>query len=282
MPNQYLNPEQEAQFMAQLGGAGGEGGGLDPAQQQQAIQQGAEMAAQDMARAGAPAPEEAPAAPVDAGAEGGLSPEIAQEFGVGSLEELVGLLRDATGKSGEYKQILTDLLAFTKAEKNQQTLDPSDPMSSVKAAIREEMAPVLDELGRKAKNKIVQDAWGEAAKEMPDLMDLQADIAEYIKASPDLAVSEDGLRRAYDGVRSKRYRSEDALLNDDSFVKKAAENEKVKQAVLSAHLNEIKRNGEPVPPSIGDGGGTPLSGKKLPPDSMNSAKSGLLKMLGAQ
>jgi hypothetical protein len=277
MPNnKYLSPDQESQFVSQLNAQ------LTPEQQQAAIQQGADMAAQDLASAGATPPAGAPVAPVDSGAAGGLSPEIMEEFGVSSIEELVAALREASGKSGEYKQMLTDLLAFSKAKNNQQQLDPSDPMHSVKAAIREEMGPVLDELGRKAKNKIVQDAWGEAAKEMPDLMDLQGDIAEYIKKYPELAVDENGLRRAYDGVRSQKYRSEDALLDDDEFVKKAAANEKVKNAVLSAHLNEIARNGEPTPPSIGEVGGTPLAGAKAAPDNMEKAKRGLLSMLGGK
>jgi hypothetical protein len=274
--NKYLTPDQENQFVSQLNAQ------LSPEQEEQALNDGAAMAAADMANAGVTPPAEAPIAPVDAGAVGGLSPEIMEEFGVKSVEELVEALRDISGKSNEYKAILSDLLAFTKAKENQQELDPSDPLNTVKAAIREEMAPVLDELNRKAKNKIVQDAWGEAAKEMPDLMDLQGDIAEYIKKYPELAVDENGLRRAYDGVRSQKYRSDKELFDDDEFVKKAAANEKIKSAVLSAHLNEIARNGEPVPPSIGEGGGTPLSGAKPAPNNMEKAKRGLLSMLGGK
>ena len=88
------------------------------------------------------------------------------------------------------------------------------------------------------------------------------------------------LRRAYDGVRSRKYRSEEQLFADKDFIERAASNEKVKEAVIQAYLTQAARNGESVPASIAGGGGVPLTGKKQPPNSMQQAKDGLARMLG--
>ena len=117
---------------------------------------------------------------------------------------------------------------------------------------------------------------------MPDIADVMPEISEFIAEHSDLAVSDDGLRRAYDSVRSKKYRTEAQMLADDEFVKRMASNEKIKEAVLQNHLSEIARTGEGVPNSIGAGGDIPLTGQKAAPNSMQQAKAGLAKLLGAK
>ena len=275
--NSYLNDEQMAQLVGQLESEGG----LSAEQQQQAMQQGAEMAAQDMANAeaAAPAPDDA-TPPVEAGAQADPNANILAEFGANSVADLAEKLRGEAAKAGEYRQMLSTLLAFQQAQKNGQELDPTDPLHTVKQAVREEMAPVVEKLTRDAQNKLVQEAWGEAAKEMPDIADVMPEIAEFIKKNPELATESDGLRRAYDGVRSSKYRSEKQLFEDEAFLKKAAANEKVKELVLREHLDSIARTGEEAPATIGEGGNTPLTGRKREPDTMQQAKGGLLRMLG--
>ena len=275
----YLNDEQMAQLVGQLE----QQGGLTPEQQQQAVQQGAEMAAQDVANAegSAPAPDVA-APPVDAGAQVDPNANILAEFGVNSVADLAEKLRGETTKAGEYREMLSTLLAFEQAQKNGQELDPADPLHTVKKAVREEMAPVVEKLTRDAQNKLVQEAWGEAAKEMPDIADVMPDIAEFIKKNPELATEADGLRRAYDGVRSAKYKSEKQLFQDEAFLKKAAADKKVKEQDHREHLDSIARKGEEAPTTIGEGGNTPLTGRKREPDTMQQAKGGLLRMLGVK
>lgn len=279
MADKYLNDEQMNQFLQNLGGdtaptGGNEDGSLPPEAQESAMVEGAQMAEADMAQA---AGVDAPAAPAN-----GLDPAVLQELGVGSVEELVERYRETSTKSGEYRDMLTKLIAFQQTLENKQELDPGDPLNSVKEAIRTEMAPLYEELSRSAQNKLVQEAWGEAARGLPGVTELIPEIALYIKEHPDLAVSKDGLQRAYDGVRSQKYKSPDELLNDDAFIQQAASNEKVKEAVLREHLGELARNGEAVPPTIGEGGGTPLTGAKQKPSSMEQAKRGLLSRLGGK
>ena len=202
------------------------------------------------------------------------------ELGVQNVEELAQQYKDLIGQSNQYKQMLSQLLAFQQALDTKSEIEPDDPLNTVKKAVREEMAPIYEKLQTEAKNKLVQEAWGKDAVNMPDLTDMMPDITAFIQEHPELAVADDGLRRAYDGVRSRKYRSEDQLFADKDFIERAASNEKVKEAVIQAYLTQAARNGESVPASIAGGGGVPLTGKKQPPSSMQQAKDGLARMLG--
>lgn len=262
MADKFLKPEQEAQFKEMLA---------------------ADIAAQPTQ----PSPEAQPpvedsaAAPVDAGATA-ADPNAAvfEELGVSGIEELVERYKEATGNATQFREMLSNMLAYQQALNNQEELDPSDPLNSVKQAVREEMGPIYEKAQAEARNKLVQEAWGKEAKNLPDIADVMPEITEFIAKNPELAVSNDGLRRAYDRVRSDKYRTEEQMLADDEFIKRMASNEKIKEHVLQNHLGEIARNGESVPASIGSGGGTPLTGQKKAPSSMDEAKNGLAKMLG--
>ena len=275
MERKYLNDDQQRQLEAML-------------MNQEAAPEGqpspgAQPPVEDMAGGAAPAE---PAAPVDSGAAPASAPEdpmasVLAELGVSSVEELVERYKERDAKATEFKDMLAQLLAYQQSLDNTEELDnTSDPMNSVKRAVREEMKPLYDKLQAETRNKLVQEAWSRDAELLPDIADVMPEITEFIAAHPDLAVENDGLRRAYEGVRSKKYTTEAQMLADDDFVKRMASNEKIKNAVLEAHLGELARNGEGVPASIGKGGETPLTGQKQAPSSMQQAKSGLAKMLG--
>lgn len=267
MANAFLNPEQEAQFKQMLE--------ADQAAAEPQSPPVAEPPVEDNAEA------PAPAAPVDAGAPA-ADPNAAllEELGVSSVQELAERYRERDGKATEFQDMLSKLLAYQQALNNQADLDTDDPMNPIKKAVREEMAPIYEKAQEEARNKLVQEAWGVDAKNLPDIADVMPEITEFIAHNPELAVANDGLRRAYERVRSDKYRTEAQMLNDSEFVKRMASNEKIKELVLKEHLGEIQRNGESVPASIGSGGGTPLSGQKKAPTSMDQAKNGLAKMLG--
>lgn len=265
MADKYLNDDQQAQLMNMLN------------QQPPESQPSPEQAPVD----GAAAPDVAAEAPVDSGA---ASPDpmanALSELGVSSVEELIERYKERDGKANEYQDMLSQLLAFQQSLNNTEELDPSDPMNSVKKAVREEMQPIYEKLQADTRNKLVQEAWGKDAELLPDIADVMPEITEYIAAHPNLAVENDGLRRAYESVRSSKYRTEAQMLADDEFIKRMASNDKIKNAVLQAHLSELARNGENAPASIGSGGETPLSGQKTAPNSMQQAKRGLAQMLG--
>lgn len=267
MADKYLKPEQEEQFKQMLASDAASNEPQSPPEEQPPVED----------NAGAPAP----AAPVDSGAPvADPNAALFEELGVSGIEELVERYKERDGKATEFQGMLSQLLAYQQALDNKNDLDPSDPMNAVKKAVREEMAPLYEKAQADARNKIVQEAWGEAAKNMPDITDLMPEITEFLAENPELAVANDGLRRAYDSIRSKKYRTEEQMLADDEFIKRMASNEKVKEAVLKDHLSEIARNGENIPTSIGNGGGTPLTGQKKAPSSMDQAKNGLARMLG--
>ena len=272
MADKYLDDSQQAQLMAMLNAQ-------QPAPEE-GTPQGGEPAPADAQGAAPDAP-----APVDSVApapapDGQALSALMSELGVSSAEELVERYRDRESKATEYKDMLAQVLAYQQALDNEEELDSNDPLDSVKKAVREEIRPLYDKLQADARNKLVQEAWNADAKDMPDIADVMPDITEFISKHPELAVSNDGLRRAYDSVRSSKYRTEAQMLADDEFVKRMAANEKIKEAVLQNHLGELARSGEAVPNSIGSGGNIPLTGQKQAPNSMAQAKSGLAKMLG--
>lgn len=255
----YLSPEQEAEFKNMLGGS------TEP---------------QPNLEAQNPVENNEAAAAVDAAPNADPLSALYDEFGVNSPEELAEALRQATKQSGEYKGMLAQLLAFQKALNNQSEIDPDDPMNTVKQAVREEMSPIYEKLQRDAQNKIVQEAWGKDAVNMPDLADAMPEITVFLHEHPELSLQVDGLRRAYDSVRSKKYKSEAQLLADDDFVARMAANDKIKDAVVKEYLATTAKSNEGVPTSIAGGGNVPLTGKKQAPSSMDQAKSGLARMLG--
>lgn len=279
-----LTPDQQAQLEQELNQTGGgpieesvtPEGELTPEAQQQAYEQGAQMAqadAQVQAEQGVDAPSQQP------------QPEESQAYaqlGFQSVEELVEAYRNLSQQHEMSIQQLGQLVALQSAIENESELNPNAPDYAIKKAIRDEMAPLFERMRDDARNKLVQDAWGKSAREMPDLEEFMPDIAAFLKEQPELAVREEGLRRAYDSVRSKKYKSERTLMEDPDFIARAANNEKIKKAVLEAHLGEIARNGDSLPASIDEGGGTPLTGKKKSPSSMDQAKAGLLAMLGGK
>ena len=262
----YLTPEQEAEFMNKLGA---------PTEEQPSpeeippVEEGGVAVPADAAVA-PPAPVPAP----DPNAA------ILEEIGVKDVGELARLYKELSGQTEEYKGMLSQLLAFQQALDNKSELEPDDPLNTVKKAVREEMAPIYEKLQREAQNKIVQAAWGKDAKNMPDLMDMMPEITAFIQENPELSVSNDGLRRAYEGVRSKNYKSEKQLFEDAKFIERAAANPKIKDAVIKEYLMTAAKSGEGIPNSIGGGGNVPLTGKKEPPSSMDQAKKALLQKLG--
>ena len=263
--DKYLTPEQEAEFKSKLGA---------PAENQPSPE--AQPPVEDM---GNPASVDAAAA---APAEPAPDPNAAilAEHGFNSVEEMANAFKEVTAQSGQWKDMLSQLLAFQQALDNQSEVEPEDPLNTVKKAVREEMSPIYEKLQREAQNKIVQEAWGKDAKNMPDLTDMMPEITAFIQEHPELAIANDGLSRAYHSVRSAKYKPESKMLEDADFIKRMASNEKVKDAVIKEYLAAAAKNGEGVPTSISGGGSVPLTGKKQPPNSMDQAKKGLAQMLG--
>lgn len=262
----YLNSEQEAQFKQMLSKEAPE------------TQPSTEETPPAEDTGANPAVDTAPAAPATPAIDPNAA--ILEEHGFSSVAELAEAFKTATSQSGQYKEMLSQMLAMQQALDNEAELDPNDPLNTVKQAVREEMAPLYDKMKRDAQNKLVQEAWGKDAVNLPGVTDMMPEITAFIQEHPELAIANDGLRRAYEGVRSKNYRTEAQMLADDEFIGRMANNDKIKEAVIKEYLAETARNGDNVPASIGGGGNVPLTGKKQPPNSMEQAKSGLAKMLG--
>lgn len=274
MERGLINDEQRAQIEAMLQQENAPEGGeeaISQNQAQEALQEGAQMAQADL---------QAAAATNDSsGNSGANSTGGLQELGFGSVEELVQQYKALMAEAQTQKEMLTQLTALQQAAENAEDLDPNDPNSAIKKVVRDELEPLIKDMKAKARNRVVQDAWSKSAADKPDIQEIMPEIQQFIREHPELSVAEDGLSRAYDAVRSKKYRSEDSLLNDSEFIRKAAGNEKIKNAVIEAYLQEVAKSGENVPESIAEGGGVPLTGRKQKPKTFGEAKNTLVNLL---
>lgn len=282
MADKYLTPEQKAEFIKNLESQGGvpDGGALSPEEQQQAIQEGAQMAAADAQNGSVPGAEPPVEQSGAAAQQESADAQALSQLGFSSMDELVNAYRETMRTQSELREMLTNLVAVQQAAGNEEQLDPNNPDDRMAAIARREMQPLLEKQKADIRNRLIQEKWSasEAAK-AADLSNLMPEIQAYLTANPKYAVDEDGLQRAYDAVRSKRYRSEEALMNDPDFLKRAASNEQVYKEVIEDYLQKMARNGEAVPQPITDGGSTPLSGKKTV-SGMENARQKLLSMLG--
>lgn len=282
MANKYLTPEQEAEFIKNLESQGGvpDGGALSPQEQQQAIQEGAQMAAADAQNGNLPEAE-APAEQPDAAAQQeNAYAQMLTQLGFGSVDELANAYKETLRSQSEMRELLTQITALQQAMGNEEQLDPNNPDDRVKLIARNEMAPLLERQKADARNRLVQEKWNASdAAKAADLSELMPEIQAYLTSNPKYSIDEDGLQRAYDAVRSKKYKSEESLANDPDFLKRMAGNEQIKKMVIEEHLKEIARNGEAAPQPITDGGSTPLTTKKTV-SGMEEAKRKLLSMLG--
>ena len=245
---QYLTEEQRARLQAQLGEEA-------PGEQEE---------------------------PKDDIQEADASLEAIRAAGFESAEELIGAYRNMGAAVEELKEMLEQLLDMEQAAQTAARLDPTDPEYAARAAVAAELKPLREQARRAARARLIQEEWKNSAARMEDLQALLPEIAEYIMRNPRYAGESDGLLRAYDAVRSARYRDEKSLMADPEFIQRAARDEGLREAVLRAHMEEIRRRGGlPQPVGMGNGGGaapaTRARGK-----GMEQARRTLSAMLGVR
>ena len=250
---QYLSPDQRALLERELAGTATENGALTDSQKQQAINQGMEMARSDLS-----APDEA-----------GL---LAQN-GFDSAGQLLEAYRRAQSELNDLRGALSRLTTLSEALDNARELDPRDPAFSG-------LEPIYERERTDARNRVIQSEWKKRASEMDDIQQFLPEMAEYILSHPAYALESDGLERAYDAVRSGKYKSESDLLSDPATVRRLAQDERVKNAVLTAHMAQIHRVGRDVPACIADGGNTPAADGHNS-GGMERAKARLIAMLAS-
>ena len=247
---EYLTKEQRAELEKQLAG------GLTEEEAQQALYEGARMAQAEMG-----------------GAERGNGDVLAldeedraflEKYGFRSMREVRGYFRTLQDVVEMQRGLLNDLREIERADATAAALDARHPGYAAGGVFEMEMRPVRDKAMKAARNRMIQQDWMLSAAGMRDLQRLLPEIAEYIMAEPRLSEDPDGLMRAYEAVRSRKYRDTDELLADPEFIRMMAENEQIREAVLRAHMEEIQKGGG-VPQMIGAGseaGKSPVTGRK--------------------
>ena len=263
---EYLTKEQRAELERQLAG------GLTEEEAHQAMSEGARMAQAEMG-----------------GAEPGnggmlvLDEEdraFLKKYGFASLADVRRSFKTLQDVVEIQRGLLNDLREIERADATAAALDARHPGFAAGSMFEMELKPVRDKAMKAARNRMIQQEWMLSAAGMRDLERLLPEIAEYIMAEPRLAEDAEGLVRAYEAVRSRKYRDTDELLADPEFIRRMAENELVREAVLRAHMEEIQKGGG-IPQSIGAGGEagkTPVTGRK-PITGMEMAKKRLEAML---
>lgn len=254
---EYLTREQRAELERQLGGE------VTEEQKRQALIEGARSAEQDEARQ--------------------ADLEALREAGFESVRQMAEAYERTQAAVSELREMLNHLLTMEKAEQTTAELDVRHPEYAVRRQIELELRPMREQMNRTAKNRMIQRSWQDSAAQMRDLERLLPEIAEYIMRNPKYADESDGLTRAYDAVRSGKYRAEEDMLLDPAFVERMARDERVRSAALKTYLEELRRGGE-VPQSIGaaaEAGNTPVTARK-PITGMEQAKKRLEAMLNAK
>lgn len=263
---EYLTKEQRAELEKQLAG------GLTEEEAQQALYEGARMAREELG-----------GMQLAAGDVLTLDEEdkaFLKKYGFMSLADVRRCFKSLQDVVEMQRELLNDLREIERADATAAALDARHPGYAAGGVFEMEMRPVRDKAMKAARNRMIQQDWMLSAAGMRDLQRLLPEIAEYIMAEPRLSEDPDGLMRAYEAVRSRKYRDTDELLADPEFVRMMAENEQIREAVLRAHMEEIQKGGG-VPQMIGagsEGGKSPVTGRK-PITGMEMAKKRLEYML---
>lgn len=260
---EYLTREQRAALEAQLAAEDG----LSEEQAETAFQQGVRMAQADEQGA-------------QAQKAWGREQEALRQAGFESVAQLAEAYQAASAAVRELRGMVEHLLEMERAMEAAASMDPVHPEYAVRGQVETGLRPMREQARRAARNRLIQQDWNDSAAQMEDLERLLPEMAEYILRHPKYADESDGLLRAYDAVRSAKYRDEERAMRDPEFIRRMAADERVREAVLRAHLEEVYRENE-APQSIGSGaqgGKIPLTGRK-PITGMEMAKKRLEAML---
>ena len=254
---QYLTPRQRQLFIDRLAEEN-DAPQLSGDQRRAALQQGANMARADMQGL----PDEEGFFPE----ENALPEENASDENGAMAERLAALGFENAGQLAD---------AYERLERRY--ADLMDDVRRVEAAGRARRNERRLENDPNGRNRVIQAVWASRAEELEDIAQFLPEMSTYITGHPECAMETDGLERAYDAVRSHRYRSEERLLDDPEAVKRLSADPRVREAVLSAHLAGIYKSAAALPAFIDDGGNIPVA--EPVKGGMDRAKAKLTAML---
>lgn len=281
-----VSPEAQAAFLQQLQSqGGGSGEEMSPEQQQAAEQQGAQDAQADLAAAGADTSGagtqqqavQQPATPAPQQQQPDPNAQVLAQYGFSDINAMAQALQQATAANAQAQEQLVRITNIQKAMENANALDESNPQ---KAMLLQVLGPLLQETQDLTRGQMLRDAWQKDSSTMADLQQFMPEVQAHLNEHPELSVDPAGLRRAYDAVRSKNYRTEDQLLADPKFLAKLKGNKAFTDPVIAEYLNGVQR-GQNLPQTIGAGGSTPMTGAKEKPKTMEDAMALFSKILGA-
>ncbi len=248
---QYLTPRQRQLFIDRLAEEN-DAPQLSGDQREAALQQGADMARADMQDM----PDDEGFFPEEDAQDGAMAERLAA-LGFENAEQLADAYERLERRYAGLMDDVRRIEAAGRARRNERRLE-NDPSG---------------------RNRVIQAIWASRAEELEDIAQFLPEMSAYIAGHPECAMETDGLERAYDAVRSHRYRSEERLLDDPEAVKRLSADPRVREAVLSAHLAGIYKSAAALPAFIDDGGNTPLA--EPAKGGMDRAKAKLTAMLAA-
>lgn len=212
--------------------------------------------------------------------------------GMQSVEQLIGaynLLKTTQGDVQAYRDMTAQLVTIAEAlgygkdaESVDLSVDENDPDSRTRAEVHKVLGPLIEQQNAQMRQKLIDAEWKRYAGEHGDLQDMMDDIREIIGQDPAMADDEHGLERAHTMAKARRYRPESALMEDEAFIEKAANNPKIRDKVIEGYLKQVAKGGEDAVQGISSGGSTASSGRKKAPKTMEEAKAGLIRLLGGE
>ena len=207
-------------------------------------------------------------------------PQLPDGFAdVNQLIEAYNMLKAGQGDIQAYRDMTAQLVSIAEALGYGQGLesvplefDANTPDGAAKAEVHRLLGPMLKQQEDAMRQKMIDIAWRGYTKEHEgELADMMDDITAIMSETPDLSTNERGLEIAHQLAKAKRYRPESALLEDEAFIEKAANNPKIRDRIIEDYLKQVSKGGEDAIKGITTGGSIASSGAKKPPKSMEEA-----------
>lgn len=151
----------------------------------------------------------------------------------------------------------------------------------IRREVSEQLKPMIEQQQRNLRGRMIDRSWKAFAKEHGDIEEMMDDVRSYLDENRHLYDDERGMEIAYHMARSGKYRPEKAMMEDEEFLARAAQNPKIREKVIEDYLKELTRIGEGAPASVGGGGSAVPAGRKKQPMSLKDAHKAARKLFGA-
>jgi hypothetical protein len=218
-------------------------------------------------------------------------PAVQLPDGLQSVEQLIqayNTLKAGSGDVAALRDMNAQLVSIAEAlgygqdmnSVDLSALDESTPEGAARAEAHRIFQPLLEQQQKHVRQQLIDRANARFRQEHTDAEEMMDEIRAIMEGDEGLMGSESGMEAAYHLARSKRYRPESAMLEDEAFIQRAAQNPKIQERVIEDYLKQVAKGGEGAVKGISSAGSTASSGKKKAPMTMAEANRAARKLFG--